>query len=562
LQVIFYLYSLRAGKRAEKYMDTAIPTQETQWETDPRWFHALTLTERLALHLPPTHTTQETARQCLTRWKEQGSFKVRDLFAQRLSFDQITEEDLISLLNEPIETIQQNYTHETMPSWLRDLTAALATDIPISATTLSPFVLPFQPLLAIGINKIETGIQELSRTTATLPFEPATIFPLLIMGITQRIEQAISKPLILELNIARLQKQLAGDSGEERIADFLRQLSQRERLRAFLLDYPVLARYLVTIIDHWASYSLELLQHLCLDWHDICITFTPGTDPGHLQEIQHTGDHHNKGRSVLLLRFANGLRLVYKPRPLSLDKHFQELLVWINAHSISHQLRPINIIDRDSYGWCEFVTAQDCDTKEAIERFYERIGSYLAIFYLLDATDFHAENLLAAGEHPIPIDLESLFHPRLFKETNSTNGGLLSSVLRIGLLPTRDLSGKSRPGTDISGIAGGQKGQLTSMQIPVVRNGGTDQMHVGHDYIEIPMSHNQPMLNGEYVEVQHYTENIVHGFAETYHLFVAQQAELRNDLLPRFARDEIRLIARPTQITCKRACIPITCKTL
>ncbi len=35
----------------------------------------------------------------------------------------------------------------------------------------------------------------------------------------------------------------------------------------------------------------------------------------------------------------------------------------------------------------------------------------LALFYALEATDFHHENLIAEGEHPVPIDLETLFQP-------------------------------------------------------------------------------------------------------------------------------------------------------
>jgi type 2 lantibiotic biosynthesis protein LanM len=542
-------------------MDAMTSTPDGQLEADPRWYQALTLTERLAHDSPSTasfltdENRQKASMQRLKRWKEQGNFKDDELFAQRLLFDKMAEQDLVTLLGEPVETMFQHYPYETKPPWLQDLTAALETDppgndssAPLAARTASPFVMPFQPLLTIGINKIMAGMQDLTQNALPHPFDPATILPVLIANVTKQIEYAITRPLILELHIARLQERLTGMSGEERMADFLRQLSQPEQLRAFLLEYPVLARYLITMIERWASYSLEFLRHLCIDWHDLCTTFAQGSDPGSLQEIQdNSGDKHNRGRSVLLLRFSSGLRLVYKPRSLRLDRHFQELIAWINEHGIAQQLRAINVIDRDSYGWCEFVTAQSCASEGAVERFYERLGSYLAILYLLDATDFHAENLIAVGEHPIPIDLESLFHPRLVKETNSTNSGVLSTVLRIGLLPVRDFRGKEGQGVDISGMAGGQKGQRTPMPIPVVRDVGTDQMRIDSDYIEMPTSQNRPLLNDEQVEVHRYEQNIAHGFTETYRLFIAHRAELQDYLLPRFAQDEVRLVVRPTQ---------------
>ena len=45
--------------------------------------------------------------------------------------------------------------------------------------------------------------------------------------------------------------------------------------------------------------------------------------------------------------------------------------------------------------------AQACTAPEEIQRFYERQGGYLALLYVLQATDFHFENLIAAGEHPV-----------------------------------------------------------------------------------------------------------------------------------------------------------------
>ena len=40
-------------------------------------------------------------------------------------------------------------------------------------------------------------------------------------------------------------------------------------------------------------------------------------------------------------------------------------------------------------------------------RFYRRQGALLALLYALEATDFHAENLIASGEFPVLIDLET-----------------------------------------------------------------------------------------------------------------------------------------------------------
>ena len=40
-----------------------------------------------------------------------------------------------------------------------------------------------------------------------------------------------------------------------------------------------------------------------------------------------------------------------------------------------------------------------------------KAGPDLAMLNVMEATDFHYENLIAAGEHPVLIDLESALSP-------------------------------------------------------------------------------------------------------------------------------------------------------
>src|SRR5262249_48799495 len=152
----------------------------------------------------------------------------------------------------------------------------------------------------------------------------------------------------------------------------------------------------------------------CADWEAIRATFSPAEDPGVLVQLHAgVGDKHRGGQCVLISQFSSGLRVVHKPKALAVDVHVQELLRWLNARGDHPPFRILTVLDRGSYGWVEYVAARDCTSPEEVGRFYERQGGYLALLYALEATDFHYENLIAAGEHPVLIDLESLFHPRL-----------------------------------------------------------------------------------------------------------------------------------------------------
>ena len=163
--------------------------------------------------------------------------------------------------------------------------------------------------------------------------------------------------------------------------------------------------------------SVELLERLAADWAEIKGTFFPAGHPGTLTSV-------DGGRAVRILGFPCGARLVYKPRPLAADAHFQELLAWINAGSGLPPFRTVRVMDRGSYGWMEHVAAAPCAGEAEAALYHRRLGGLLALLYAVEATGCHSESLIAAGSQPVVVNLGSLFHPCKGR-----------SVLHIGLLP-------------------------------------------------------------------------------------------------------------------------------
>lgn len=201
----------------------------------------------------------------------------------------------------------------------------------------------------------------------------------------------------------------------------------------------------------------------------------------------------------------------------------------------------------------EFIEAQPCSSEAEIQRFYERQGAYLAILYALEATDFHHENLIAVGEHPILLDLEALFHPRvggadLQQADQLASMTLNYSVLGVGLLPHRIWSNDESEGIDLSGL-GATEGQLTPHRVPRWQGVGTDEMKLTRERMEMSGERNRPMLNGTVVNVLDYAEAITTGFFHVYRLLMNRRDELLadNGPLTNFARDTIRVIVRATR---------------
>jgi type 2 lantibiotic biosynthesis protein LanM len=543
--------------------------KDPQFWQAPEWYRALSLTERIGPRdtgtrgLPSTASADaDKALRRLQEWKSQSPFQQEDLFEKRLALDSISEQDFLSLLAEHAESLRDRIS--AVPDWLAGLghgfthRRAFETILPLleDARTNHPLdgCLPaLSPLLQRGLSYLEDAVHALRQKYAVLPLDTGVLPKAFLANILSDLLFQISKPMIMEMHIARLLRRLQGETPEDRFHDFMRQLSQEGLILPLLAKYPVLARQLVITIDNWSNYLCDFLAHLCADWEAIRATFTPDSDPGPLMEVQAgKGDRHRKGRSVLLLRFGSGMQLLYKPKPLAADAHFQELLTWLNERGAEPRLRTLKLIDRGDYGWSEFVLSSPCTGRDEVQRFYERQGAYLALLYALDATDFYNENLIASGEHPMFVDLEALFHPHVHDKdpafaSNLAAKAMDQSVWQVGILPRWIPLDKDSPGVDMSGL-GGQPGQM--MPYPLVRwkEAGSDQMRLARERVEMPVSQNRPRLGDQEVDILDYRDAIIAGFTKMYRLLCQQRKALLTEQLPRFAHDEIRVIIRSTRI--------------
>jgi type 2 lantibiotic biosynthesis protein LanM len=376
---------------------------------------------------------------------------------------------------------------------------------------------------------------------------------LLLAGLPEQLLWTVTRAAVLELNVARLEERIAGETPQERFDSFIELLRRPEEALAVLATYPVLARQLVVRVRSWGDAAVELLRRLSADWPAILAAFGPGEDPGPLVHAKGgAGDRHRGGRTVYLLTFASGWRLVYKPRPMAIAAHFQDLLGWMNERGFAPAFRRLGVLDRGPYGWMQHAAAVPCGAFDEVRRFYQRTGGYLALLYTLDATDFHHENLIAAGEHPLLIDLESIVQPRPPRPARPdsdwlANEAIGDSVLRIGLLPQRAFGGAGE-GIDISGL-GTPAGQLSPDLHPYWQERGTDVMRLGRRQFELGTGSNRPVLGGAAVEVSEHLEDLAEGFSRAYRLLVEHGHELLADGGPvaRMAGDEVRVIMRPTR---------------
>lgn len=368
-----------------------------------------------------------------------------------------------------------------------------------------------------------------------------------------RLARTAARTLVLELYEARTAGRLDGDDTRARFRDFLGRTASRRGLAALLAGRPVLARILGRAALDAADAVAEALERLADDQARLTagLLEESGGDPGLLVGVEPgAGDGHRGGRSVMLLRFADGTRLVYKPRPLSVHRHFNDLVTWFNRLPHSVDLRTLRLLDRGDYGWVEFVGAGPCADAAEVETFYRRQGALLALLHLIDGTDLHHENLIAAGAHPVLVDVETLFHPPLAGTATQDPAAraLHDSVYRVGLLPQLFVGDDSA--LDVSAVGGGREAVS-----PVARadwaDAGTDRMRLVRRAGRFGESANRPRLaDGGPIEPGAHIEAFCAGFRAAYTAIGAARGELLHStaLLQAFAEDEVRVLVRPTWV--------------
>lgn len=344
-------------------------------------------------------------------------------------------------------------------------------------------------------------------------------------------------------------------------------------LRGVLLGYPVLARLFATAVAQWVQASAELLFRIAESYQALLGSFPAlglSQPPAGALSPPATGcvvgvemalsDPHHDGRTVAVLTFAGGGRVVYKPKRLALEAAFTELLRFCNDRGKRLPLAAPRVLDRGDYGFVEFIAQEPCADEEAVRRYYQRSGMLLCLLYVLDGTDAHEDNLIAHGELPMPIDLETLLHHRARDLVAPWSLAqlqaqlqLASSVLSTGLLPVWKSERGGRIKYDGGGLSGGEGG--TRYQAPVLLDRNSDEMELGERELVTRAHKNRVYLGPRDGAVQSVREPgpkqaLLLGFTEMFRFLLQERDALLSKAGPlsAFCGVPTRFVFRATQV--------------
>lgn len=325
--------------------------------------------------------------------------------------------------------------------------------------------------------------------------------------------------------------------------------------RSLFEDKPVLLRLIVCVTRQWIDTSREFVLRLDADLPAIRrdILEPSGTAAARVAAVAgDLSDPHNDGHSVLIATFEDGARVAYKPKDLRLDVAWHALIARLNRADPPFELMAPRAIARNGYGWAEFIAHTGCTDAAACARFFRRAGAWLALLHAFAATDMHQENMIAAGEHPVPIDLETILQPSPEEhKANDPEGAAFdaamdivgNSVMTVGLLPAYGRS------VDNQVFAmGGMTADWNLRTVVKWHEINSDAMRPAKAKEHSTVTPNLPHVDGRYARFGDHIEDFIAGFAD-YAAFLLRHSRSAAPaaLFAGFAGLPVRKIVRPTR---------------
>lgn len=497
----------------------------------------------------------------LKQWRNAACANDEARFLERLArdgLDAMSAERLVGRIEIPADF--------ALPEWCSILNRVLETTPRLRAAAVSPDPadhfpylepgdpLPFEELLLPFVEVARALLAEAGADRL-----PAGILNTFARDLLQKLAEIAARVLAVEFRTFLACAQFAGDANAGIEPDTTSRVQYRRFVAETFRDgweslfeeYCVMARLLAATVARWVGNIGEFERRLFNDLPEIEAIFNRRQPSGGAVAIK-TGlsDPHDGGRTVISVEFSSGLKLICKPRSLGVERAYFDFVRWINGFDALLPFRILKILDRGEYGWVEFVEHESCGSDEEIRRYYRRTGNLLCLVYALNGSDFHYENLIADGEHPVPIDLETIYHHRTKIDGDDTDemaGRLRLSVLATDLLP--DPVKVDYQYFDISALARSDH-EEGEANLVVWKHINTDGMDYSYRRQRPQPARNLPKLNGKVAVLNDYTGLILAGFEEAYRFLQGKVALLLDEngpLRSMFLHDS-RFIYRPTAL--------------
>lgn len=295
------------------------------------------------------------------------------------------------------------------------------------------------------------------------------------------------------------------------------------------------------------KYIEEILSKFREDLHSIQKNINPSIRK--VKSIKYNyGDSHNFGKTVSFIE-TNSTKVVYKPRNLDTDNLFNDIARIIEQNCKLNLSKICNVNLRD-HGWQEEIKYKECENEKEAERYFYRIGMNLSLFHFFHTDDMHHENLIAYGEYPYFLDLETLISFKKMdniKESNISEKYLEKihdSVLNISLLPNKLKN--ALLDVDLGALSIKQE-ESSTWQSYVIKNAGEDNIRIEKQNSPIIKENSIVKIKNKKVPPINYIDSILNGFSDCYKSIIKNKNEILKLLNSQYLQNvKFRYIHRAT----------------
>jgi type 2 lantibiotic biosynthesis protein LanM len=509
--------------------------------------YATSVEERIALL--ELHYVEKPIEDNLSKWLSRKSLCTEELFELSLQERGISKENF----NLAIKTFSEEDTEilleESKRSAWYKKTMEIFEDERLYEET--PGTIDFSFAFRPYIQYLKSEMEKIVTNDVSINDSEAFLLHLI-----EEFMQIASKTLVYDLHEQKKKNAFEGGTPDERFTCYMkRRFGDKVSILEFYEEYPVLFRLLTErTLFHIENYR-EFVQAIQKSLPDFKTMFSL-ISPYQVSDISlGAGDSHGKGKTVILFTM-NGQRFAFKYKNLEIGERFNVFLSYLEKQTEMKFFKVKRIVGED-YCIEEFVPKQECKTEDEVKRFYRRFGEYVALAYLLCGNDFHYENLIAHGEFPVLIDIETLIqNDSPIKRSDNPFVKLAtkkySSVLGTALLPMKFYENRVEPlvegagrGIRLSAFDGSK--QKSPYKALGIVNVNTDEVRFEYIEYEIGDSDNIPMLEGEEIDAEKYKREVIQGFDDSCRYFMANSGEIILMVEDIFADVIVRNVIKATQ---------------
>jgi len=356
------------------------------------------------------------------------------------------------------------------------------------------------------------------------------------------VKKVWERVLMCELNFANEDGLIPGDTDEEKFEYYINHVADEDNLESIYQKYPPLKSMWQTEAQALFDSAKNMLERVSVDVQKVSGTFFDNIAIRTILEIKPMGDPHKglqqASRVTVSLDDGSETTYYYKPRDLSIDEGYFQLINWWNDNCDIKHKAP-QVIQKKDYGYVSAIAHLPCNSADDVRKFFTRYGSLIGFTYVFCTTDLHMENIIASGECPVIVDIETLFSCEFSKRSDLPIKYHLYHSL---LLPSQVTEGE----VEISPL-GAIGGKETTVEVSRNPNKRVLDLKMEKQKYITQESQNVLKLNDTYINFEEYADEIIKGFKETIEFIRVNKKDFETRVLELMGGVTVRILSRSTK---------------